>query len=474
MFETLYAVLDRSVATIHGAQQFHYACMRGRRVLHAGVCTADELAGLKTQTLRVALVSPLNYSRRVSLEVFRRSLVPFIARRQLDQDALFSDRFRLRTELLSLREGRAEVCVVACLESDVEILMERLPVHSRPLTHLALAESAVAALVGRATPDPVLVLWYRQGVLTCLGVANSRVLWQRSQRVDVENFMNADHWRTVVERAVAMAPTEFSLALRLNLGEGPWRQCNAWAVNGSQTIVATLSKLFHGVPAESVLATPELYGMAYVPRRVNLLINGYAKKVKAWQWGVPVAALTACAGLLLIYLGLVTSHSADRLRAAALLEAPPLVARHAQVLTTLPSEVAVQELKKVLELNDILTSSMRVDYLLARLTTIVPPDVRLKRLEISQVKKDKTSPVQQATDAKPMGKNEFYMSLELVLKGGYAESLTQTKLLVERLAELGRLEGTRFIHAIDQTRGAGDAPIGVFSTRVLLNKTDMP
>ena len=474
MFDTLYAVLDRSVATIDGTQQIHYVRMRGRRVLQAGICTVDELAGLKAQTLRVALVSPLNYSQRVSLEVFRRSLVPFIARRQLEQDALFSDRFRLRTELLSLREGKAEVCVVACPENDIETLMENLPVHSRPLTHLALAESAVAALVGRATSEPVLVLWYRQGLLTCLGVANSRVLWQRTQRVDAEKFMNTEHWRAMVERAVAMAPAEFVLALRLNLGEGPWRQSNAWAVNGSQAIVATLSELFHGVPAESVLAAPELYGMAYVPRRVNLLINGYARQVQAWQWGVPVAALTACAGLVLIGLGLLNSYSAERVRTAALLEALPLVARHAQVLTTLPSDVAVRELKKVLDTNDVLSNSMRVDYLLARLATIVPPGVRLKRLEISQVKKDKNGSVQQLTDARPPGKNEFYMSLELALKGGYGESLSQSKLLVERLTELGSLEGTRFVHAEDQIRGMADGPVGLLFTRVLLNKTDMP
>ena len=86
MFETLYAVLDSSVVANDGAQQLHYAHVRGRRVLNAGVCTVDELADLKARTLRVALVSPLNYSQRVSLEVFRRSLVPFIARRQLEQD----------------------------------------------------------------------------------------------------------------------------------------------------------------------------------------------------------------------------------------------------------------------------------------------------------------------------------------------------------------------------------------------------
>ena len=474
MFETLYAVLDRSTATVDGAQQLHYACMRGRRVLQAGVCTADELAGMRGRTLRVALASPLNYSQRVSLEVFRRSLVPFIARRQIEQDAIFSDRFRLRTELLSLREGKAEVCVVACLENDAETLMENLPVHSRPLTHLALAESAVAALVGRATAEPVLVLWYRQGLLTSLGVANSRVLWQRSQRVDAKQFMNAQHWRAVVERSVATAPTEFALSLRLNLGEGPWRQCDAWAVNGSQAIVTTLAELFSGVPAESVLAAPELYGLAFVPRRVNLLVNGYAKQVRAWRWGLPLAALTASASLVLGGIGLFSSLSADRVRAAALLEAAPLAARHAQVLTTLPSEVAVRELKKVLDLNDVLTNNMRVDYLLARLAAIVPPNVRLKRLEISQLKKDKNSPTQKVADARPVGKHEFYMSLELALKGGYGESLTQTKLLVERLAELGSLEGTRFVHAENQTSSTGEAPVGIFTTRVLLNNTDLP
>ena len=485
MFETLYAVLDRSPAALDGAaphepllheQPVHYARLRGRRVLSAGVCAAGELASFKAQSLRAALVSPLNFSQRVSLDVFRRALVPFIARRQIEHDALFADRFRLRTELVSLHEGKAEVCVLACLENDAQTVMDSLPVQQRPLTHLALAESAVAALVGRATPEPVLVLWYRHGLLTCLGVANSRVLWQRAQRVDAAPFMAAQqHWRAVVERAVAMAPSEFASALRVNLGEGPWRACDAWAVNGSQALVATLSELFDGVPGEAVLAAPELYGLAFVPRRANLLIKGYAWQVGAWRWGLPVAALSACAGLVLGALGLFSSLSADRLHAAALLQAPPLVARHGQVRATLPSEVAVRELKKVLDFNDVLTNSLRVDHLLARLTDLVPPNVRLKRLEISQVKKDKAAFAGPGADARAVGKNDFYMSLEFALKGSYAESLTQSKVLVERLAELGSLEGTRFVHAEDQTRGAvEDVPVGAFSTRVLINRADLP
>jgi len=88
MFESLYVVLDRATV-FDGARQAEFARMRGRKVLSAGVCPVDELATVASSTLRVAIVSPMNFCQRMSLDVFKRALVPFVARRQLEQDGVF-------------------------------------------------------------------------------------------------------------------------------------------------------------------------------------------------------------------------------------------------------------------------------------------------------------------------------------------------------------------------------------------------
>jgi hypothetical protein len=475
MFESLYVVLDRATV-FDGARQAEFARMRGRKVLSAGVCPVDELATVASSTLRVAIVSPMNFCQRMSLDVFKRALVPFVARRQLEQDGIFADRFRLNTEVISVRDGKAEAYVVACLEDDAEMAMESLPVRERPLVRLAVPESAVAALVGRVTPEPVLVVWYRAGLLTCLGVSRSRVVWHRAQRVEHDNFMALDHWRAVVERAVAGAPVEFVAghALRVNLGAGPWAQGSAWATNGSQSLVDRMGTIFKGVPAETVLRTPELYGLAFVPRAANLVMNGYAKQVNAWTWGRPVAALAAVLGLALGGVGLLTAASAARTEGSALAMVAPIEARHAQVQASMPSAAAIKELQSALDLNDVLSGGMRVDQLLARLSRMAQPNVRLKRIDIARAKAQtpqreaKAIPV--SMGASP--KNGFVVNLDFSIAGSYAESKRSAEQLVVRLAELGTLEGTRFDHVQDQSRQG--APMGTFSTRIVLNTKAVP
>jgi hypothetical protein len=475
MFESLYVVLDRATV-FDGARQAEFAHMRGRRVLSAGVCPVDELATLASSTLRVAVVSPMNFCQRMSLDAFRRSLVPFVARRQLEQDGVFSDRFRLQTEVISVRDGKAEAYAVACLEDDAEMAMESLPVHERPLVRLAVPESAVAALVGRVTPEPVLVLWYRAGFLTCLGVSRSRVVWQRTQRVEHDSFMKLDHWRAIVERAVAGAPVEFVAghALRVNLGSGPWAQTGAWATNGSQSLVDRMSKIFTGVPPATVLRSPELYGLAFVPRAANLVMNGYGKRVRAWTWGRPVAAIAAVSGLALGGAGWLSSASAERTWGMAASMAAPLESRHAQVQASLPSDAAIKELQSALAMNDVLSGGMRVDQLLARLTRMAQPNVRLKRIDIARAKSEngqreaKAMPV--SVGAAP--KNNFVVTLSFSIAGSYGESKKSAEQLVVRLAELGTLEGTRFDHVQDQSKQG--AAMANFSTNIVLKTKTLP
>ena len=487
MFESLYVVLDRATV-FDGARQAEFARLRGRKVLSAGVCPVDELATLASSTLRVAIVSPMNFCQRMSLDAFRRSLVPFVARRQLEQDGVFSDRFRLNTEVISVRDGKAEAYGVACLEDDAEMAMESLPVQQRPLLRLAVPESAVAALVGRVTPEPVLVVWYRAGLLTCLGVSRSRVVWHRAQRVEHDSFMALDHWRAVVERAVAGAPVEFvaGYALRVNLGAGPWAQTGAWATNGSQSLTDRIGKIFTGVSAETVLRSPELYGLGFVPRAANLVMNGYAQQVQAWTWGRPVAALAAVLGLAFGVVGLLASASAERTQGMALATAAQLEVRHAQVQASLPSEAAVKELQNALDLNDVLSGGMRVDHLLARLTRMAQPNVRLKRIDIARSKvkavkaetvkvasaEAETAKVASAKLAAAAAKNGFVVNVDFSIAGSYAESKKSAEQLVVRLAELGTLEGTRFNHVQDQSRPG--PPMATFSTNIVLNTKALP
>jgi hypothetical protein len=112
--------------------------------------------------------------------------------------------------------------------------------------------------------------------------------------------------------------------------------------------------------------------------------------------------------------------------------------------------------------------------LLARLTRMAQPNVRLKRIDIARAKAEtapreaKATPVSVGASAK----NGFVVNLDFSIAGSYTESKRSAEQLVVRLAELGTLEGTRFDHVQDQSRQA--EPMGTFSTRIVLNTTMLP
>jgi hypothetical protein len=187
-----------------------------------------------------------------------------------------------------------------------------------------------------------------------------------------------------------------------------------------------------------------------------------------------VAAIAAVSGLALGGAGWLSSASAERTWGMAASMAAPLESRHAQVQASLPSDAAVKELQSALAMNDVLSGGMRVDQLLARLTRMAQPNVRLKRIDIARAKSEngqreaKAMPV--SVGAAP--KNNFVVTLSFSIAGSYGESKKSAEQLVVRLAELGTLEGTRFDHVQDQSKQG--AAMANFSTNIVLKTKTLP
>jgi hypothetical protein len=488
--KTLLVSMSRA-DTVYGTHPVRYAVLRGRDVLRQGQGPVDELHSVGASSIRLSLDSPANLTERVRLRALARRFVPVLVQRHLADSGVFTERFRFRGQVVWLRQGEAEVDVMAMLEDDAELAQELLPAQDRPLTHLVSAEAAVAALVGAATPAPVLVHWWHAGGLRTLGVRSGRVIWQRVQpAIHGKSDTPPEGWRTLLDAAASTAPLEFSGSHLqvLRLGTGPWAASGEWATNGSRELVQRVASLVRGLPSGELLAQPELYGLLFARRQQSLIVNGYRQRVTAWHWAPPVAALASLVGAVSLGAGIWWHALAGRDQASLQLDATTLAAQAQSLQQMRPPTEAVNALRSAAWRETALGANLRTDHFLRELLAQMPPGVQVQRLSMqrndvanARLQLQNGQPVQTAsarrtvrkrtdtqtasassssaaelsevtlsfTQAAPhrrmpaAGEPSFQVELDIAVSGGYAGAKLTAEQLAERLTRLGRLSDTR-------------------------------
>ena len=496
--KTLLVSMSRT-ATAYGTHPVRYAVLSGRKVLEHGQGAIDEMDQQGGQSLRLSLDSPANLTERLRLRALSRRFVPVLVQRHLTDSGTFTERFRVRSRVNWLRQGEAEVDVLAMLEDDAELAHELLPTRERPLTHLLTAEAAVAALVGAVTQAAVLVHWWHVGGLRSLGVREGRVIWQRVQSFNIQSGdvgtgdLGAGKWKTWLDSAVRTAPLEFS-GLHghvIRLGNGPWASEGEWASNGSRELVLKLQALFQGLPGNEVLLQPELYGLAFASPRESLIVNGYRQRVMAWHVAPALAATASLLGVVLLGAGLWWHTQAQQTLAGLKQEQLGMQAQ-AQALQKLkPPPEAVMALRSAAWRETALGANLRADRFLKEMLTQIPAGVQVQSLTITRngaaaerVRVADGQPVLQAnagagngrkaqlakkdsakdpgavslqpagfvdgfTSGTPLrrmpvaGEPSFQVDLNIVVPGSYASAKLKAENLAERLTLMGRLTDTQ-------------------------------
>lgn len=500
--KTLLVSMSRT-ATAYGTHPVRYAVLSGRKLLQHGQGVIDEMAQKDGRSMRLSLDSPANLTERLRVRALSRRFVPVLVQRHLTDNGTFTERFRVRSRVNWLRQGEAEVDVLAMLEDDAELAHELLPARDRPLTHLLTAEGAVAALIGAVTSAAVLVHWWHSGGLRTLGVREGRVIWQRAQSFNVgQGDAATGKWKTLLDAATSMAPLEFSGAHGqvLRLGNGPWVSEGEWASQGSRDLVVKLLALFQGLGGNEVLLQPELYGLAFATPSQSLIVNGYRQRVMAWHWAPAVAATAGAVGALLLGLGLWWHTQAQQSFALLQQEQVQLAADSLALDKLKPPAEAVTALRSAAWRETALGANLRADRFLKELLTQIPAGVQVKEIRITRngsaaerVRVVDGQPVLPAdagkagarktqvakrTSAKAAvqlaavadgftagapqrrmpveGEPSFQVSLNVVVPGGYAGAKLKAESLAERLTRMGRLSDTQLTFE-DVAKGAPGA-----------------
>ncbi len=415
MIKTRLSAKDLLLAVVpgeNGEPVLRYARLDGRRILSTGEGAPAQLAG----PMRASVFSPASYFEQLDLGADSPKMLRLVARRHLDAELVFDGAYRLRARTRAKRERTIAADIAALPEQDLDVAVALLPVQQRPCLQLVPLELAIAALVRRATAEPVIVFWEKGGVLLSLLVAEGMVQARTREAVSDENR------QVVIARAEASLRTSAGyrgekreVFLTLYTGDLCGRGLRAQE-KAAQVFESRLAKLYRarkGTPENAVLRDPELYGLPFVDEAWNFQEKDYRDQVRAWRYAKPAAA---AAGLVGVVFGLYGGfHHLQALGAASEFDARQAKLRGtlAEIDRILPSEEAMATVRKGLQVQRDSLSEVRLDRLLGWLTQLVPKEVRIRSLQVEPEPAPRGRPGPPVNQ--PPGQKPFLVNLEIML-----------------------------------------------------------
>jgi hypothetical protein len=397
-----------------GETVVRYAGVNGRRIVAAGEGVPSRLAG----PARVAVFSLDSYFEQVELAAASVKLLPLVARRHVDAELVFDDAsYRLRTRSRSRRERIIAADIAAIPDHDLDAVVSMLPMQRQPCLLMVPMELSLAALVRKATAEPVMVFWEKGGVLVSLLVAEGMVQTRMRERVTDDNR------EVIISRAEAglrasanRAGENRELSLSLYTGDLTGREHAApeIAVHVLEEKLARLYGTSRKVPEDAVLRDPELYGLPFVEPDWNFLEAAYRTRVQSWRLARPAAALAGVAGVLIGLHG-----GMQHLQALAI--ASDFDQRRAELNTRMlefesmrPSDEAMASVRSRLQVQEQSLSEVRLDRMLEWLTHLVPEGVVIRGLEMGPepLPRQRSPAVPRQF---PPGQKPFDLKMEIVL-----------------------------------------------------------
>jgi hypothetical protein len=397
-----------------GETALHYAIINGGRILTAGEGVPPRFKG----PMRVSVFSLDSYFDQVELAAASTKLLPLVARRHIDAELIFDDAsYRLRACSRSRHERTISADIAALPENDLEAAVSMIPLQQRPCLQMVPLELSIAALVQRATDEPVMVFWEKGGVLISLLVAAGMVQNRMRERVTDEN------------REVILSRAEASLRAGANRsGENRHISlsiytgdlCGRNQESGEKAVIALEKKLgrcyraSRKLPKDTVLRDPELYGLPLVASEWSFLEPEYRTRVSAWRYAKPAAALAGLVGFGVAFYG-----GLQHLQALSL--SSDFDQRRTELSTSLteferlrPTDEAMASVRKRLQIEQQSFSEVRLDRMLDWLTHLVPDGVAIRALEMSPVPAPRQRTISGPINY-PTGQKPFEINIQIVL-----------------------------------------------------------
>jgi hypothetical protein len=368
--------------------------------------------------MRVAVFSADSYFEQVDLAAPSKKMLPLVARRHVEKELVFDDSsYRLRALGRAKLESTIATDIAALPESDLTAATSLLPMRELACLQLVPLELAIAALVGKATAEPVIVFWEKGGVLLSLLVAEGIVKNRMRETVTDANR------EAIMRRADASFRDRASrsgehpeIRLTLYTGDLCGRGFGSEERTGKifEDRVARLFRVGRKTPENAVLRNPELYGLPFVDEEWSFLEAEYRDQVRAWRYSKPTAALAGLAG---IAFGLVGGFQYVQALAAA----SDFDGRRAKLAETVaeidrirPSEEAMETVRAGLKVQQQSASEVRLDRMLGWLTHVVPDGIVIRDLSLEPADQARRARGKVVANYEP-GEKPFLVRVEIML-----------------------------------------------------------
>lgn len=378
----LLVALDEPAADVE-MQAARWALISGRRCVRQGECPATRLASLGGVELRASFFDRSAFFDRVVAQTANPRLAQVFARRHIDAQMLFNESYRLRLSIEPSGESDVTLKALVATELFCARAEDVLPLETRPVAIATLEEAAIAALVARVTVEPALV-YFARGERFLAFVAEAGEVRQRR----IEALGSGD--KAALALAVERAETAFSgggglggaeVSLRLLLGEArSLAQEQRYARDyASREVERKISAIVKGADAA---LEPELYGLAFVPRHWNLLEPSQAQAALAWKLALPASALLLGGGAVAGLLGATTAWQNESTDARLADHRAALERQSSTLKARIPEQKEIEQISELTKLMKQRADQVRIDYLLAWLTSSLPEGVTLQAFDV--------------------------------------------------------------------------------------------
>lgn len=372
------------------SRRVRYAVMDGRKVVQHSDCGLLQIQSLGGRDVRVGFFSRSAYFGRSQAQTENKRLATVVARRFIDGEMLFTDPYRLRLTTRLVSENEVRLKLMAAGEIDCIRLEDALPLDTQPISLATLEEAAIAALVAKATVEPVLVLFARAERFLSLVVEDGEVRQRRLENIEPGDMVAAEAAAQRAEMLVGSAMAgEFvaggdaakEAALKIYLGD--LRPLAALPTGARDYVARELEKKIAAqIKGADALLEPELFGLAFVSRKWNFLEEEQAHKARAWQVAFPVSMLTIAGALVFGFMAFADLAGTARLGDQLQNDQKRLVADRDALMQHVPQG---KELERFNELTSLLkrrSEQVRVDRLLAWMTRELPAGITISSVQM--------------------------------------------------------------------------------------------
>lgn len=252
-----------------------------------------------------------------------------------------------------------------------------------PLKICTAAAAAIAALLGRLSVEPWIVVFVSEFHAEIIATRNGLAIYQQRLQVNTDNEVETSMLPHAINFCRQSLRRDFAIDSAQLIGLGPGRDQLRASPLAAELVEPDLATAGFSGPAD-LLRYPELFGALFVDRDFCFLPAEYKKSLTIGRLSKGLAIAAGCAALILGGLSWQNHVNNDQLAASLISRHQQLATDLARIKAQLPAVEAVKQQEvygKILEKGK---NEPRLTAILADIASQLPPQVKVESFAVER------------------------------------------------------------------------------------------